>query len=261
MGEGYAFGDSPVAAERLRIVAEVFEPTTRALLAELPQRARRRVLDLGCGPGHSTRLLSACFPGARVVGIDRSEAFVAEARAARVPAADFHLADVTAGALPGAPADVVYARFLLSHLPDTARLIDGWCAALAPAGVLVLEEPERIVTADEDFARYLALCAGLIAQRGGNLYTGPALAATPPPPVTRRIVDRIVALDVPAGRAAAMFWRNLRTWSADDFVRATCTPAEVEALARRLEARVGDGAGGVIDWALRQVVLEAGAGA
>src|SRR5262245_50232475 len=256
MGEGYALGDSPVAAERLRIVAEVFEPTTRALLADLPARPRRRLIDLGCGPGHSTRLLAAHFPAAQVVGVDRSSAFVTAARAAAIPAADFHVGDITTGTLPGAPADLLYARFVLSHLTKAARRITAWCGALSAGGVLVLEEPERIVTADEDFARYLELCAGMIAHRGGDLYCGPALAAGPPPSGTRRAIDRVVALDVPAGRAAAMFWRNLRACSDDEFVRATYTRAEVDALSRRLEARTGDEGRGVIDWALRQVVIE-----
>src|SRR5262249_43384445 len=201
------------------------------------------------------RLLAGCFPEVQVVGIDRSRAFVAAASASDVPATDFRVGDVTA-ALPIVAADVIYARFLLSHLPDTGRLIDAWCAALAPGGMLVLEEPERIVTADEHFARYLELCAGLMAHHGGELYRGPSLASAPDPRGAVRIVDGVVALDAPAGRAAAMFWRNLRAWARDEFVTATCTRAELDALARRLEERTGDPSYGVIDWALRQVVFE-----
>ena len=51
----YAFGDSAPASERLALVARIFAPSTRSLLARLPARSGRRVLDVGCGPGRGLR--------------------------------------------------------------------------------------------------------------------------------------------------------------------------------------------------------------
>ena len=80
----YSFGDSAIAAERLEIVAETFAPTTSALLRSL-EATPKRVLDLGCGPGHTTELLAALYPSAEIVAVELSESFAAQARE-RVPA-------------------------------------------------------------------------------------------------------------------------------------------------------------------------------
>src|SRR5205809_779798 len=54
----YTFGDSQAAAERLALVARVFEPPSRRFLADAAAGAGLAgcdlAVDLGCGPGHST---------------------------------------------------------------------------------------------------------------------------------------------------------------------------------------------------------------
>ena len=114
----YTFGDSDLARERLALVADTFAAPTRALLADLPSNLGRYVLDLGCGPGHTTALLRDAYPLAQITGFDASESMITEARA-RVPEAAFAVFDVTQPLL--LPADVIYARLLLGHLPDPAR--------------------------------------------------------------------------------------------------------------------------------------------
>jgi hypothetical protein len=68
---GYAFGDSTPAARRLALLAEVFEPTSRAFLDHVGTRLAGPpglAVDLGCGPGHTTRLLSSVL-GRGVLGL------------------------------------------------------------------------------------------------------------------------------------------------------------------------------------------------
>lgn len=48
---------------------------SRVLLA-----APARILDLGCGPGNSTAILAARFPGAALLGIDASREMLERAR-------------------------------------------------------------------------------------------------------------------------------------------------------------------------------------
>ena len=50
------------------------------LLARVGATAPRRVVDLGCGPGHLTGLLTARCPGASVGAVDSSPDMVAAAR-------------------------------------------------------------------------------------------------------------------------------------------------------------------------------------
>ena len=51
--------------------------------ADLPSRIAHlqveHVVDLGCGPGNSTRLLRAAWPLAAITGIDNSPAMLAQA--------------------------------------------------------------------------------------------------------------------------------------------------------------------------------------
>jgi trans-aconitate 2-methyltransferase len=71
---GYAFGDSAPAARRLGLLADVFEPPSRAFLAEFTRVAGDQVdlaVDLGCGPGHSTRLVASVVGARRTLGLDR----------------------------------------------------------------------------------------------------------------------------------------------------------------------------------------------
>lgn len=65
----------------------------RDLLAQIPKFEPDNIIDLGCGPGNVTELLSAAFPRARVVGLDNSDNMLAVARA-RVATAKFIKQDI-----------------------------------------------------------------------------------------------------------------------------------------------------------------------
>jgi trans-aconitate methyltransferase len=251
----YTFGDSAIAAERLRIVAELMEPTARALLARVDAARVRDVIDLGCGPGHTTRMLADCFADAVVTGVDRSAAYVELARRDAPARCRFVTADVGREPLPGAPVDLVYARYLLSHLAGIPDHLARWCRALRPGGYLVLEEPESIASTDPEFASYERIAASLVQSTGAPFYAGPAIARAATPPGVERIHDETVAVDLTAGEAAAMFWRNARAWDRDALTRAGHDPAEVRAVADRLRAREADPTRGLFDWHQRQTIF------
>ena len=103
----------------------------------LPDVAGRRVLDVGCGAGVFAATLAE--RGAEVVGVDVSEAMVAEARE-RVPRGTFRQADLGDG-LPqvaDGSVDVVVCLHVLSHLPDLETPLDAFARVLRPGGTLVL---------------------------------------------------------------------------------------------------------------------------
>ncbi len=250
----YAFGDTAVASRRLDVLAQVFGPTSLALLGDLPAVPRRVVLDLGCGPGHTTAMLAAAFTGADVVGIDSSDAFISEATAAAPPRCRFRVADVTRIPLPDAPADVIYARFLVVHLQDPLAAMAAWAGQLTPGGVLVVEEPEYIDTDDPDFRRYLELASVVVGARGGDLYAGRLLADAPVPASAEVVLGRSRPLDVPSGLAATIFSLNLATWRDDPAVAAVASAEETADLADRLERRGPETSTAVIRWWMRQVV-------
>jgi len=127
---------------RLAVLAAAMGPTTRALLDDVGIVQGARVLDAGCGGGDVSRELKRRV-GARghVTGLDFDAAKVAIAaeESAGQQGLQFRAADVLKDDL-GGPYDVVYARFLLSHLHDPAAALARFVAVLKPGGLLICED-------------------------------------------------------------------------------------------------------------------------
>jgi demethylmenaquinone methyltransferase / 2-methoxy-6-polyprenyl-1,4-benzoquinol methylase len=105
----------------------------------------RDVLDIGCGTGSLARLLAIRFPGARVVGVDFSDAMVRRAREATPRArgrspAGFAVAHV--GRLPFADAtfDVAASAFVARNLVDLRACFAELHRVLRPGGALLTLE-------------------------------------------------------------------------------------------------------------------------
>src|SRR5829696_6643691 len=157
---GYAFGDSAPAARRLALLAEVFEPPSRGLLERFAGVPLDLAVDLGCGPGHTTRLVASVTGARRTLGLDQSEAFVALAAAGAPPGVSFAVHDVNVVPFPAGPAGLVYGRSCSATCPThrrPGRLGD----PARPGGLLLVEEVERIHTAQPALRRYLDTAAAL----------------------------------------------------------------------------------------------------
>lgn len=153
--------------------------------------APRRVLDLGCGTGASTRALLRELPGITVLGVDASAGMVSAARHRAWPEGRVRFAVGPAQELDGilraeaeatgssadAPLDAALAAYLLRNVPPAER--DGVLAALAehlaPGGVLAIQD---YTVAGDRRARAVwdAVCWGVviplaaIVQRDTRLY-------------------------------------------------------------------------------------------
>jgi SAM-dependent methyltransferase len=229
-----------VPARRLALLAAVFEPTSRAFLAAQAPPAPRVALDLGCGPGHTTRLVASTVAPARTLGLDASADFVRRAALDAPPGIAFAVHDVARRPFPSDPPDLVYARFLVTHLTEPEVTIAAWAAQLAPGGRLLVEDTEAIETDEPAFAEYLARAAERLERGGHRLLAGPILAGLAD-------ASAVATNSPPASRAAAMFRLNLDVWCDDDQVR--------RRLGRALEDLLHDGRTGRITWRLRQAVL------
>lgn len=139
----YSFGDSDVAARRLELLAQVFEDSTRALLRDAPAAPPTLAIDLGCGPGFTTHLLADTRAFGRVVGFETSPRFIELARATATPRVSFELHDVCSIPFPTGPADLIFCRFLITHLADPADALGKWATQLNPDGLMMIEEVER----------------------------------------------------------------------------------------------------------------------
>ena len=128
----YQFGDAEVASRRLAVLARVFEPSTAALLADCDVARPDLAVDLGCGPGWTTRQLAAALQPTRTFGLDRSEAFLQEARAQG--GAEYFSHDVSQTPFPVPAPQLIFCRFLLSHLSNVGDVLSAWLDALQPGG-------------------------------------------------------------------------------------------------------------------------------
>lgn len=254
VASSYVFGDSDGATERLRILAEVFEPSTVEFLRTAGLGAPETVIDIGCGPGHSTRLLSDVLSPRLTVGLDNSPFFLDIARRIEAPNIRFHEHDVTTVPFPVTGADMLFARFVLMHLPGFDTVVERWVSQLRPGGVLLVQESEHIHTKVEAFATYLRMVGTLLHDNANHLYMGPALAAIESDAFRhRRTAVRLIR--VPSSTVARMYLLNIRAWDPTR-VAAHFRPGEVRALEDELRAigRRPDGPG--IDWSVRGAVLE-----
>ena len=68
--------------DRLNIQSKAMAPDTRVMLARFGSMQGWACLDIGCGPGGITNLLSDCVgPAGRVIGLDMNAEFLEYARA------------------------------------------------------------------------------------------------------------------------------------------------------------------------------------
>ncbi len=111
------------------------------LLARVPLAAPERVVDLGCGPGNSTALLTGRWPGARVTGLDSSDTMLAAARE-RGLAADWLQADIATW-VPDQPVDLLFSNAVLQWLPHHATVLPRLLGLLRPGGVLAIQMPRN----------------------------------------------------------------------------------------------------------------------
>ena len=73
-------------------------------------------------------------------------------------------------------ADLMYSRFLLSHLSNVIELINLWVKELKTGGLLIVEELEGIHTDVTVFKQYIEITNALLASQKASLYVGDILA-------------------------------------------------------------------------------------
>lgn len=252
----YTFGETPLAAERLRLVARIFDAPSRAFLTETVTAPPKVALDLGCGPGITTRLLAETTGAARTIGIDASGAFLTEAARDAPRGVEFLRHDVTAVPLPAAPVDLVYSRLLLAHLPDPGALIGRWASQLTPAGRLLVDELEMIEPVHPVFVEYERIVVALVGSRGAAMYAGPIVGALTAGDGWRQTASLVRSVPVSTADAARMFTMNVTTWRDDPFVREHYPASAIDRLGRDLDALTESPATNEITWAMRQLIFE-----
>jgi SAM-dependent methyltransferase len=136
--EGYArwaaFYDEPGNE-----LIDLEEPIVREILDGLPVGV---AVDVACGTGRHTTYLASL--GHTVIGTDTSPEMLAVARE-KLPAAEFHEADLHDVPLADDSADLVLCALALTHVPDLERALTEFVRVLRPNGHLVLSDSRGLI--------------------------------------------------------------------------------------------------------------------
>ena len=181
----YAIRGGRDGKERLNLLARVMLPSTSQLLNTIGLRKGMKCLDIGCGGGHVALLMASMVgPEGHVTGTDMDGEIVTLARqdaeAAKVGNVEFHQVDACLDQWQE-EYDLVYARFLLSHLSEPEKCLEAMAKACRPKGTIVVEDTDFIGSfcypKCAAYERYLELYQSLVHRRGGDANIGPKLPA------------------------------------------------------------------------------------
>jgi len=129
------------ADQYLKFEEERTQPC-RDLVGRIGLEDVRKVIDLGCGPGNSTKVLAERWPDAQVTGLDNSAPMIEDGRR-KQPQHQWIVEDIAQWAeKPSSETfDLVFSNAALQWVPDHVSLFPKLLARVAPAGALAAQIP------------------------------------------------------------------------------------------------------------------------
>ena len=130
--------------ERQHLLAKILNPLTTPILLRAGKIPGGRCLDIGCGQGHTTRLLAEVLEPAECIGLDYDPKLVAYAAEQAGNGAGIRFVQGNAMQLdfPDASFDVVFTRYLLIHMADPMAVIREMMRVVKPGGKVIAFEPD-----------------------------------------------------------------------------------------------------------------------
>ena len=185
MAADYILGTHAEELARLRFQHELWRPICEAAWRRAGLTAGQRVLDLGAGPGFAALDLARLVgPEGRVVGLERSPAYVAagqaQATAAGLPQLELRQHDLLQDPWPRGPRDQpeagfdrAWCRWLAMFLPQLEPCLEGLDQSLTSGGQLLVHEYLHWDTFGlhphgAAIARFGAACQHSFRQAGGD---------------------------------------------------------------------------------------------
>lgn len=228
--------------KRLELLGRALWPTTAELLERAGLRRGMSCLDLGCGGGDVALEMAAWVEGeGKVVGIDMDGAKIEAARKRAKERRLFHLEFLQADVADWTEQweyDLVYSRFLLTHLAEPEQVLGKMREAATSNGRMVIEEidfsghfchpPNRY------FDRYLELYRAVVARRGGDADLGKKIYFLAREAGWQDLVLRVVQPAFVEGEGKAMSLITLANIADAVLAEDLASSAELEATAAGL---------------------------
>lgn len=128
---------------RLHLLEARFDPATRRHLSEVGLGPGKTCLEVGPGTGSILRWMAqAVAPGGRVLGLDVSFENLDDS-----PFVERVVGDIMSYPLGEGAFDLVFARFVLIHIPRFELALEHMVRALRPGGALLVEEADMTAAA------------------------------------------------------------------------------------------------------------------
>lgn len=137
------------------------------LVSQIRLQAPSTVVDLGCGPGNSTRVLAERWSNARVIGVDSSEDMI-EAATAEYPDCEWALGEIERWE-PAEPFDLVFSNAALQWVPDHGPLVERLFGQVAEGGALAFQVPMTDYGVIRELIREIALGGPWASRMSGPL--------------------------------------------------------------------------------------------
>ncbi len=148
------------------------------LVARIPLEAPRTIIDIGCGPGNSTKILRRRWPHAGITGLDKSEKMIERARADH-PGETWIIGDASTIGFDRTY-DVVFSNAAIHWIPDHHLLIPRLFRLVNRNGILAVQVPANYesplykiiqsVSRGRKWSAYTAGCDGIITSHSGEYY-------------------------------------------------------------------------------------------
>ena len=145
----YLHGTAPEEQNRLSLLNDLLNESA---IQMMNLKGGERILDVGSGLGQLTRAMARAA-GRTVVGIERSNEQIAEARRLAVQDRQGDLLDLRQGSATALPLrkeewgsfDIVHTRFLLEHVQDPLAVVRMMVEAVRPGGRIILQDDDHDV--------------------------------------------------------------------------------------------------------------------
>ncbi len=142
----YAIQGGNEGSTRLDILSRTIEKSTEDFLKTAELTGVKNCLDLGCGTGNVSMMIAKLIGDqGKVLGLDINElniqAATKSAKSQQIDNVNFEVFDAYQ-LKSSTKYDLIYSRFLLSHLKDPRTVLENALQSLTPGGKLLLEETD-----------------------------------------------------------------------------------------------------------------------
>jgi trans-aconitate 2-methyltransferase len=109
------------------------------LVNRIEMKSPEKIIDIGCGPGNSTRILLEKWPESKITGVDNSPAMIERAKK-DIPQLDWQLIDAGKDEING-KYDIVFSNATIQWIPNHYELLLKLSKIITDNGLIAIQLP------------------------------------------------------------------------------------------------------------------------